>query len=76
MTHRLKHIPTRLDPLTTVYDPVCIKTPEAPKLGEWLAEITQNRPRSEIVVVLIVIRGEISHELFRGLVTAIRFQAS
>jgi hypothetical protein len=41
-------------------DPGCVKTPEAPKPREWLSEIAQIRPRSEIVIALVVIRGEIS----------------
>jgi hypothetical protein len=36
----------------TAYDPRCVKTAEAPKPREWLSEIAQNRPRSEIAIAL------------------------
>jgi hypothetical protein len=45
--------------LATFLDPDCVKSPKAPKSGEWLSGIAQNRPRSEIVITLIMIRGEI-----------------
>jgi hypothetical protein len=44
----------------TAYDPGCVKTAEAPKPREWLSEIAQSRPRSEIAIAPIVVRGEIS----------------
>src|SRR5215469_4829326 len=40
-------------------DPGCVKTLEARKPGEWLSQIAQIRPRSEIVIAPIAIQGEI-----------------
>jgi hypothetical protein len=52
------HRPRRFDPLTTVYDPGCIKTPESQKRGEWISQINQDWPRSEIVTVVIAVRRD------------------
>ena len=49
-----------IDAQNGAFDPGCVKTAEAPKPREWLSEIAQNRPRSEIAIALIVIRGELS----------------
>jgi hypothetical protein len=42
----------------TVYDPGCVKTPEAPKPGEIFSQIARNPPRSETVIALIAIRKD------------------
>src|SRR5262245_5290343 len=40
-------------------DPGCVKTPKVRKPGEWLSQIAQIRPCSEIVIAPIAIQGEI-----------------
>jgi hypothetical protein len=40
-------------------DPGCVKTPECQKRGEWISQINQDWPRSEIVIALNTIRREI-----------------
>jgi hypothetical protein len=44
----------------TTFDPGCVKTLESQKRGEWISQINQDWPRSEILVALIVSQGEIS----------------
>jgi hypothetical protein len=43
----------------SAHDPGRVKAPQARKRGEWFSQIDQNQPRSEIVVALMAIRGEI-----------------
>jgi hypothetical protein len=41
---------TQLNLLASAYDAGCVKTPQARKPGEWVSQIAQIRPRSEIVI--------------------------
>jgi hypothetical protein len=42
-----------------IADPDRLKTPQAPKRGEWISQINQDWRRSETVIALNAIRGEI-----------------